>query len=422
MELRRVPISEVVPWDKNPRGILKADFERLKRQIKRLGVYKPLVVCEDGGKKGRRRLVVLGGNMRLLALRELGIKEIEVSVVRAPTDKERIDYSLSDNDRAGYYEEEALAELVYPHLQEINLEDFKVDLGKMVDLKDVVERYGPDIDDGADDVPEIDDTPAVTKTGDLFTLGKHRLSCGDSTKAEDVARLMRGKKADMVFTDPPYGVEIVSQQATSGVSNSAQRIAKRGGDLQNDNLTHDQLLVFLNKTFGLTLTATRPGAVWYVTAPHGLMGLAFSESLAGLNVWRHSLVWVKDSLVLGRADYHYRHEPIYYGWSPGEAHLSVVDRTQDSVWEFPRPKSSLEHPTMKPVELIERAVSNSSIDGNLILDPFLGSGTTLIAAEKMGRICYGMEIDPKYCDVIIKRYADYIGIPEKKIRATREKA
>src|SRR4030042_1796974 len=175
MELRRVPISEVVPWDKNPRGILKADFERLKRQIKRLGVYKPLVVCEDGGKKGGRRLVVLGGNMRLLALRELGIKEIEVSVVRAPTDKERIDYSLSDNDRAGYYEEEALAELVYPHLQEINLEDFKVGLGKMVDLKDVVERYGPDIDDGAEDGPEIDDTPAGTKTGDLFTLGKHRV-------------------------------------------------------------------------------------------------------------------------------------------------------------------------------------------------------------------------------------------------------
>ena len=417
MNIERVSIDQVVPWDKNPRGITTKDFARLKKQIAELGVYKPLIAYREDG-----HYVVLGGNMRIRALKEMGLKEVEVSVVEAKTEAERIKYALSDNDRAGFYEEDKLAELVYPHIGELDLAEFKVDLGEALDLKGVIERFGPDIDDGADDVPEVDDTPAVTKMGDLFTLGKHRLLCGDSTKAEDVARLMRGEKADMVFTDPPYGVAIVSRQATSGVSNSAQRILKRGGDLQNDDLDHDQLLAFLNNTFGLTLTATRPGAAWYVTAPHGLMGLAFSESLADLNIWKHSLVWIKDSLVLGRADYHYRHEPIYYGWTPGAAHLQVTDRTQDSVWEFPRPKSSPEHPTMKPVELIERAISNSSVGGDLILDPFLGSGTTLIAAEKTGRICYGMEIDAKYCDVIIKRYADYVGTPEDAIRATREAA
>ena len=204
MEIRKVPIGGVEPWGKNPRGIKMKDYERLKRQIQKLGVYKPLIACRENGK-----YVVLGGNMRIRALQELGFKEVDISIVKAKTEKERIEYALSDNDRVGYYEEEKLAELIQPYLTEINLGDFKVDVGEPFDLKSVYERFGPDIDDEADDVPEIDDTPAITKTGDLFTLGKHRLLCGDNTKEENVGRLMAGKKADMIFTDPPYGINVV---------------------------------------------------------------------------------------------------------------------------------------------------------------------------------------------------------------------
>lgn len=146
-----------------------------------------------------------------------------------------------------------------------------------------------------------------------------------------------------------------------------------------------------------------------MTAPHAVIGLAFSVVLAELGVWRHSLVWVKDSLVLGRTDYHYRHEPIYYGWTPGGPHHAVTDRTSDSVWEIPRPKRSAEHPTMKPVELVERAIMNSSDEGALVLDPFVGSGTTIIAAEQTHRRCYAMEIDPKYAQVAIERWQTFTG-------------
>ena len=193
MNIERVPISKVVPWEKNPRGIKTKDFDRLKKQILKLGTYKPLLAYRENG-----GYVVLGGNMRIRAYKELGIQEVDISVIDAPTEAKKIEYALSDNDRVGYYEEEALAELIYPHIKDIDLGEFKVDIGEPIDLKQVVERYGPDIDDGADEVPEVDDTPVVTRTGDLFTLGRHRVMCGDSTKAEDVARLMRGEKADMV--------------------------------------------------------------------------------------------------------------------------------------------------------------------------------------------------------------------------------
>ena len=389
MELRRVPISEVVPWDKNPRGILKKDFERLKRQIKRLGVYKPLVVCEDGGKKGKRRLVVLGGNMRLLALRELGIKEVEVSVVKAPTDKERIEYSLSDNDRAGYYEEERLAELIYPYLEEINLEDFKIDLGKLVDLKDVVERFGPDIDDGADEVPDVDDTPAVTKLGDLFTLGRHRVMCGDSTKAEDVARLMRGENIDLVLTGPPYGIGV-----EYGVFNDSP---------ENVRNLITRIMPMLLKYPVVLLT---PGIteMWSYPRPRWLLGWVHPAGM-GACAWGFTSI----------------HPILAYGDDP-YLKRGLGGRPTAIVLAAGR-EGQAGHPTPKPIAVWEWLMERASpTKGESVYDPFLGSGTTLIAAEKLNRICYGMEIDPKYCDVIIKRYADYVGIPEKKIRATREKA
>ncbi len=385
MTILKVPIAQVACWDKNPRGIKQKDFDRLKKQILKLGVYKPLIAYRENG-----GYIVLGGNMRLKALQDCGIKEVDISIVDAPTQARRIEYAMSDNDRAGYYEEDALAELVYPHIKDIDLGEFKVDLGEAIDLKAVVERYGPDIDDGADEVPEVDDTPAVTRMGDLFTLRRHRLMCGDSTKAEDVARLMRGEKADMVFTDPPYGLDT-----------NVARVKNLNGDYRINNDTPDKAAAFYRLAYGMTA-----GEKYICTSWNTLHILVDAIGLPD-NV----LVWVKPSFGMGHG-YRHRYELVaYFGRG------SYAD--QSDVWEFSK-DTTTPHPTAKPIGLVAKAITNGCGDGQLISDPFLGSGTTLIAAEKTGRVCYGMEIDPKYCDVIIKRYADYAGVSEDGIRATRE--
>jgi len=382
MNIITVPISKVVPWDKNPRGILKADFERLKKQIRKLGVYKPLVAYKENGK-----YIVLGGNMRIRALQELRLKEVEVSVVKAETEKEKIEFSLSDNDRAGYYEEEELAELVYPYLDEIKLEDFKVDLGEAIDLKQVVERYGPDIDDGADEVPEIDDTPAITKMGDLFTLGKHRLMCGDSTKAEDVARLMRGEKKYSIFTDPPYGVDYNYESWDD-----------------KDAGKNDELYARIN-SFSVPL-------VYFCGSVNLLREMQRGQ--CKILIWHKP--WAMTHSGIGNGKHHW--EPVITRRLPKGAYI-ITDVLVVNTDRIPDLRDK--HSCPKPVGLMTTLIQSLSPNGG-ILDPFLGSGTTLIAAEKLNRICYGMEIDPKYCDVIIKRYADYMGMSEESIRATRERA
>lgn len=218
----------------------------------------------------------------------------------------------------------------------------------------------------------------------------------------------------------PYGVAVASRVGTAARTSAEARTetakarARRGydehqGAIENDDLGPEALEAFLLATLGLAKERTRPGAAWYVCAPHGPVGLAFARALTSLDVWKASLVWVKDSLVMGRQDYHYRHEPIYYGWTPGAAHHAVKDRAQDSVWEIPRPKRSLEHPTMKPVALVERALLNSTNPGEVVYDPFAGSGTTIIACEAQGRIAYGMELSPRYAQVAIERWEAFTG-------------
>lgn len=394
MNIKRVPISEVIPWEKNPRNIMKNDFERLKRQIEKLGVYKPLVcVQENGG------YTVLGGNMRLRALQEMGIKEVEISIVKAETEAEKIEYSLSDNDRMGMYMEDQLAELVYPHIEEINLEDFKVDLGEAINMKQVVERFGPDIDDGADEVPEIDDTPAITKMGDLFTLGKHRLLCGDSTKAEDVARLMRGEKADSSITDPPYNV---------------------GVDYNNNQ--SDQQELYEYKKFS---------ALWFHLARANSKTLIFTpgrgRELINLHMWFEierpfdMAIWIKKNSTTHGSLAH------FMAWEALLVYGKPLQRIKQDVYDYPIINQFSDgmalnklHPTPKRLDPWCNLVEDFSGDGDVMYEPFSGSGTTLIAAEKTGRVCVGLEIDPKYCDVIIKRYANYVGISENEIRVTVE--
>lgn len=233
------------------------------------------------------------------------------------------------------------------------------------------------------------------KPGDLFRLGRHRLLCGDSTSAEDVGRLMDGEKADLLLTDPPYGVSYAGK-------------TKDALTIENDALTEEGLEELIRGAFSIAETNCRPGAYWYSTVPAGPLHLLFADDWKARGILRQIMVWVKDSMVLGHSEYHYQHEPILFGWMPGERYKNP-DRTRTTVWECPRPKVSREHPTTKPVALWARAIQDGSREADLVFDPFLGSGTTLIACEQLGRTCYGMEISPQYCQVIIDRWEKFTG-------------
>ncbi len=236
---------------------------------------------------------------------------------------------------------------------------------------------------------------------------RHRLLCGDATEPAALARLLGADTADLVWTDPPYGVSYAE---------------KTGRGIANDHLQLADLTDFLRKSFAAALEVCKPGAVWYVAAPHGPAGLAFATILHELDVWRSSLVWIKDTLVLSRLDYHYKHECLYYGWKPGGKHRAVPDRSQTSVFECPRPKRSAEHPTMKPVELIRRHVANSSLAGEIVLDMFAGSGSTLIACEQTGRRGMMLELEPAFADVIVERWQQFTGRRAQRLAAGAETA
>lgn len=372
------PLSKLKNWAKNPRSINEKDFKRLKEQIETLGEYKPLIVTEDG--------TVVGGNMRFRAYKELGWHQAWVSVVEAETDEEKLKYALSDNDRAGNYDEQQLAELISA-APEIDLKLFHVDLGQTVDLSSLLSKFGPDPVE--DEAPEVQEE-AISKLGEIYQLGRHRVMCGDSIDSDSLTHLMDGKKADMVFTDPPYGVDYVGK-------------TKDALTIQNDKSTN----VFKDSLASFIL-ATKKGASFYICCPPGNKFLDFANPFNEVFYLSSILVWSKNTLVMGHSDYQFQHESILYGWLKDSTHKFYGDRRQTSVWQIDKPSRSSDHPTMKPIALVVKAIENSSIEDDIVLDLFLGSGSTLIACEQTNRICYGMEIDPRYVDVIRKRYAKFI--------------
>jgi DNA modification methylase len=263
----------------------------------------------------------------------------------------------------------------------------------------------PEITEGLTD-PDAVPEPLIeptTKPGDLWRLGRHRLLCGDSTVVTDVERLMGGEKADMVFTDPPYGVSYVGK-------------TKDALTIQNDDMPDDEFEAWLRDVFSLMASVMHDGCAYYVCCPAGNKHRLFWNSLQDVALpVRQGLVWLKQSMVLGHSDYHYKHEPMLYGWKAG-AHYFTDDRTQVSVWEIDRPSRSSDHPTSKPTDLIKKALQNSSKPDAVVYEPFGGSGSTLIACEETGRQCRVMELDPKYCDVIIRRWEDFTGLHAELIR------
>lgn len=237
--------------------------------------------------------------------------------------------------------------------------------------------------------------------GDIIQLGPHRLMCGDSASEKDIAKLMDGATADMCFTDPPYGVSYTGK-------------TKKKLTIKNDKVTKPELSSLVKDWFNGVACACREGAYVIATVPPGPLHLVFARDWLKRQWLRQIMVWNKDSMVLGHSEYHYKHEPILFGWIPGGDRLKSKDRRKTTVWNFKRPKASREHPTMKPVGMWMYGIKNHTEEGNIVFDPFTGSGTCLIACERSDRVCYGMEIDPHYCDVIIKRYKKEMRKPKSK--------
>lgn len=384
MNIQKIKIDKLIPATYNPRKNLKpsdAEYVKIKNSIEKFGFVSPLVINKD--------MTVIGGHQRLKVLKEMGIVEVECIIVDLDKTNEKA-LNIALNKIQGDWDEEKLEAL----LQELKLEDFDTNLTGFdfdeVDeiLKDVNGSKEDDFD--VDSAYEEIEEP-ITKPGDVWILGKHRLMCGDSAQKEDVMHLMNNQDADMLLTDPPYNVDYV------GKTSEALKI-------KNDNMSDNQFYEFLKKVFKNMYSVTKEGASIYVFHAD-TEGLNFRKAFkdAGYKL-AECLIWKKDCFVMGRQDYQWQHEPILYGWKEGAAHHFINDRTQSTILEFDRPRQSSLHPTMKPIDLVARLLKNSSKENDKILDLFGGSGSTIIAAEQLNRNCYTMELDPKYCDVIVKRW------------------
>lgn len=388
------PVSKLKAWDKNPRAIKKDAYERLKRQLQKHGQFKPLIITMQG--------IVIGGNMRLKAYLEMGVQNVWVSIVDPENEAEMVAIALADNDRAGYYEEESLAELIQ-ELDTIDWEDYHLDLGQTISAAKVLQSLSPD-NIVEDEVPELQDTQV--KLGDIYTLGSHRLMCGSATEVGDVSELMNGQLADLIITDPPYNVDY------TGKTKDALKI-------DNDSMEDGKFLQFLTDSFVNMYTASKDGSSAYIFHADS-EGYNFRKAFMTANFQiKQCIIWAKNSLVMGRQDYHWQHEPVLYGWKVGNTHQWHGDRKQTTLWNVDRPQKSTDHPTMKPIALMAKPIHNSSKQGDIILDLFSGSGSgsTLIACEQTGRSCYAMELEPKYCDVILRRWENFTGMKAEKVLA-----
>jgi site-specific DNA-methyltransferase (adenine-specific) len=386
LRIELITLSSLRLDPNNARRHDKKNLEAIKGSLSLFGQRKPIVVSGDN--------TIVAGNGTVEAARELGWTEIYVARIPHDWTPEQIKaYALADNRTAELAEWDA--KVLADQLLELDAEGWDVaEFG--------FEPLEPPVNADDEEPLNFDEVPTKATLGDVWKLGDHRLVCGDSTDTSVMDKLMQGEKADMVWTDPPYGVNYVGK-------------TKNSLTIENDNMDINQLEDFLTEAFNNIYQATKPGACWYVASPSGPQFVAFGNPLLKLGVWRQTIIWVKDTLVMGRSDYHWKHETIFYGWTPGAAHHAVPDRKQDTVWEFDRPKRSTEHPTMKPIDLITKSLRNSTNQKEIVLDSFGGSGSTLIACEQTNRVARIIELDPKYCDVIIERWEKLTGLEAERV-------
>ena len=387
-KIERIAVEMLLPYAKNSRTHSDEQVAQIAASIKEFGFNNPILIDKEN--------TIIAGHGRLLAARRMGMTEVPCIKLGHLTETQRKAYVIADNRLALNADWDT--EMLTIELNDLLEDNFALDiLGFDADeLKALLDPVTPT--EGLTDedaVPEVPEKPK-TKPGDIYRLGKHRLMCGDSTSIDALEKLCETQLVDMWLTDPPYNV------AYEGKTKDALTI-------KNDSMEDDQFRQFLRDSYTAADSVMKPGAVFYIwhadSEGYNFRGAAKD---AGWTV-RQCLIWKKSTMVMGRQDYHWKHEPCLYGWKDGAGHLWATDRKQTTILEFDKPSRNGEHPTMKPVGLFEYQMLNNTKGGDIVLDSFGGSGTTLIAAEKNGRIARIMELDPKYCDVIVKRWEDFTG-------------
>lgn len=379
MEIRSVKIKEIKPYDRNAKKHDDTQINNVAESIRQFGFVQPIVIDSNG--------VIVIGHCRFEAAKRLKYAEVPCIMVDDLTPEQVDALRIVDNKTN---ESPWDIDLLTEELQDLDLSMFDFEWELMEETAEATEIT-------EDEAPEVDKTnDPISKFGQIWKLGRHRLMCGDSTSEENVKALLGGAKADILLTDPPYGVDYTGK-------------TKDTLKIQNDAKTDEEMIEFLSSAFRAADAVMKPGAVFYIWYA-GLKERAFDKvcQLTGWEV-RQILIWAKNTMVMGRQDYQWKHEPCIYGWKGGAGHLWASDRKQTTILEFDRPTSNKEHPTMKPIALFDYQIQNNTKGGDIVLDLFGGSGTTIMACEQNGRNACVMEYDPKYVDVIIKRWENFTG-------------
>ena len=387
MIIEKKNTADLLPADYNPRKDLKpgdAEYEKLKRSIEQFGYVEPVIWNQTTGR-------VVGGHQRLKVLMDMGMTKVDCVVVEMDEDKEKA-LNIALNKISGDWDKDKLALLI----ADLQGADFDVSLTgfEPAEIDDLFKDTLKDgVKDDDFDVGAELEKPTMTKPGDIWTLGRHCLICGDSTKAETYDLLMGSTKANLVITDPPYNVNYEGS----------------AGKIKNDNMADEAFYNFLLDAYTQMHSAMADDASIYVFHAD-TEGLNFRRAFADAGFYLSGCcIWKKQSLVLGRSPYQWQHEPCLYGWKKNGKHQWYTGRKETTIWEFDKPKKNGDHPTMKPIPLLVYPIMNSSMSNSVVLDPFGGSGSTLIACEQTDRICYTIELDEKFCDVIVKRYIEQVG-------------
>ena len=387
MQWQTLPLGQLRPAAYNPRKALKPsdkEYQKIKNSIQEFGYVEPIIVNYD--------MTVIGGHQRLTVLKDLGYTEAQCVVLHIEDEAKVKALNIALNKISGEWNEQLLADLL------VDLQDaqFNLDLTgfEAPEIDQLFSKlHNKDIEEDNFDVEEELKNPAFSHAGDIWTLGRHRVICGDSTLPETFKLLMEGKRANLVLTDPPYNVNV----------------EETAGKIKNDNMPDADFYNFLFCAFvNMEQNMEQDASIYVFHAD--TQGLTFRRAFAdaGFNL-SGCCIWKKNALVLGRSPYQWQHEPCLFGWKKGGKHLWYSDRKQTTIWEYDRPKASKDHPTMKPIALMAYPIKNSTMTNCIVLDPFLGSGSTLIACQETGRICYGVELDEKFMDVIVKRYIEQVG-------------
>ena len=397
MEIKGLPLKELKPAAYNPRKKLKKgdkEYEKIKQSLLKFGYVDPILVNED--------LTVIGGHQRLTVLKDLDYETAKCVIVKLSKEDEKA-LNIALNKITGQWDEALLADL----LLDLQESDFNLDFTgfEPPEIDDILSNvHDKELSEDEFDVEEELKKPTLSRHGDIWQLGKHRVICGDSTKAETYKQLLDDRKANLVVTDPPYNVDV----------------EETAGKILNDNMSDGDFYQFLLSMFTQVENHMEDDASIYVFHAD-TEGLNFRKAFKEAGFYLSGCcIWKKNSLVLGRSPYQWQHEPCLYGWKKKGKHQWFSDRKQTTIWEYDRPKSSRDHPTMKPIQLMAYPIQNSSMRGTIVLDPFLGSGSTLIAADQTGRVCYGIELDEKFVDVIVKRYIEVTGDTEVNVQRNHE--